>query len=179
MLTFVVCMTCILLCLSSVVSLSCFFRLANTMSYNIFHFSSNLSLNNFTYTCHLRNFLMLPIHHCFFYCLRSWMLLFFRITLLAWLINGHFVQNMRFLLIHCFISFQQQSWLSMSLMKSPTLIKCFCDKSSFFVLQFEICCISILYTLQPFCVLGILGASQLWEFSQVADNSVNSNISQM
>lgn len=117
MLTFAVCMTCVLLCLSSAVSLLHFLSLASTMSYYTFYFSSNLSVNNFTYTCHLLRNLSHVVLCYFFYCLHSRMLLFFRITLLAWLINGHLVQNRRSLLIHYFISFQQHSWLSISLIK--------------------------------------------------------------
>lgn len=159
------CMTCVLLCLPSAVSLSHFLRLATTRCYYIF-LSSNLSLNSFTPIIFWKTCLIYPVLHCFFCYLHSWILLFFRITLLVWLINRHLVvRNMRFLLIHYFISFQQQSWLSISLIKSPTLIKCFCDKSSFFVLQYEIC-ISILYILQLFYFLGILEAMGVFQGSK-------------
>lgn len=115
------CMTCVLLCLPSAVSLSHFLRLATTRCYYIF-LSSNLSLNSFTPIIFWKTCLIYPVLHCFFCYLHSWILLFFRITFLVWLINRHLVvRNMRFLLIHYFISFQQQSWLSISLIKSPTL----------------------------------------------------------
>lgn len=120
--------------------------------------------------------LMHPDLHFVFCCLDSWKLFFYRITLWAWLTNGHLVENVRFLLIHYFISFQQHSWLSIPLIKSPTLIKCFCDKRSpsvWDLLHFNTSYIAaILLSCYSWCKSTV-------RVLQGNKSNVNSNVSQM